>query len=88
MKKRFNLSCRAVVVFIVTAILVCVFPIWGIVWLITGWNYQLWMNRFIDPEWAADIDKINKKTEVMKREAAKWGADIKQMKKELAEYEN
>lgn len=28
-------------------ILATIFPLWGIVWVITGWSYYNWMNRLI-----------------------------------------
>ena len=68
--------------------MILVFPIWGLIWLITGWDYPMWANRYIDPEWAEWIDKLEQETKEMNESTAKWVADIKKWKKELASNED
>ncbi len=56
MKKRFNYLWRSAFSVLVLILLTCVFPIWIAIWLIWEWDYEIWMNKFIDPEWAKSMN--------------------------------
>ena len=82
MKKRLNEAVRGTLMIIMAFIGMMTFPVWGVVWVITGFNLIDWLSRFGDPEHWAMLDKMNAKTEEMKKYTAKAREDIAKMKEE------
>lgn len=94
MKKRLESAIRAISAVIMGFIGMMTFPIWIILWILTGIDIIEWLSRFADPETWEFIDETNKKTaetkkqtEKIREETCKLKAEIKEMEEEIRKRE-
>ena len=79
MKERLNrivFIFKVIWVFISFVLLICIAPAWLIYWVITGWSWGDWANKFLDPEWWEEMDRIRKDTDDRVAEIKKFMQEI------------
>lgn len=68
MKKRL-FAILGILIGVITFVLIIVtFPIWGVVWIITGKEPFTWISHKINKKYHNKLDELNKQTEEVKKE--------------------
>ena len=82
MKKRLNWIGRQLLFWVAAFTTVLTFPAWIIFWVITGKSVIDILNRFQDPEFWRDMDKIKAETKEMEKKTAAAREFMSEIKKE------
>ena len=80
MKKRLEKVARVISMVIMGLIGMMTFPVWIVIWVITGFDLIDRLSRFADPEFWAEIDEMNRSTAKIKAKAEKNKKWLKEMR--------